>query len=104
MPAATHSGRVSIAIRLSAVDADRHMARAWSPQACITAPPVVLGTVTVTQPSREWRYRPGSVTAQAVTALNATTVAIPQTIRTIRARRPIGASERDAVPRVPTIP
>ncbi len=49
----SHWGLVNIAIRSEPANADRHIARAGSPQACSTAPPVEFGTVSVTHPSPE---------------------------------------------------
>jgi hypothetical protein len=40
-------------MRSSLANAAAHMTRAWSPQACNTAPPVELAMVSVTQPSPE---------------------------------------------------
>lgn len=50
IPARRHCGRVSRSSLLCWVNARRHMARAPSPQACSTAPPVLLGSTTVTHP------------------------------------------------------
>jgi hypothetical protein len=53
IPASRHCGRVSSATRSLWENARWHMARAAAPHPCRMAPPVVLGTVTATQPCPE---------------------------------------------------
>ena len=95
MPARRHCGRVASASRSWFANAARHMARAVPPQPCSSAPPVLLGTETVTQPPRDWPYAPGFATPHAVSPPATATASAPAAA-IVSLRRP-GGRDRGGV-------